>query len=114
MTRKPINAYVGTPQVYTQRPSQILAERIEIALCLLNLGELLCATSFLVQVHGQLVGAGATDEVGKVVELGRGWGLRGLLRDWSWRGDGPLFKSLGLMTELRQERAGLADGEEVR
>lgn len=79
----------------------------------MNLCKLLSAAGFCDEIDGQLVGPGAADEVGEVVELERRWGSCGLLGEWG-RGDGLLFKRLGLAVEVRQERARLTSAKGVR
>lgn len=87
---------------------QVGAQRIQVTLRLLDLGELLGTTSFCDNVDGQLVGSSAANKVGKVGELEGRSGLGGLgcRGDSRSRGD-LLFQGLRLTAELRQERAGL-------
>lgn len=59
------------PALKAESPRQITAEGLQIAFCLLDLGLLLRTTGLGDQVHGELVGWGATDEVREVGELQR-------------------------------------------
>lgn len=58
---------------------QIVAECIQIALRLLNLGELLGAAGFCDKVDRQLVRASPANEVGEIAELQSRLRLLGLL-----------------------------------
>jgi hypothetical protein len=53
----------------TQGRSQVVTQRVQIAFCFLNLGELLGTAGLCDEVDRQLIGGSAADEVGEVGEL---------------------------------------------
>lgn len=116
MTSKTVDGNIGVRLVAidnTKCASQVVAELIQITLCLLDLGELLGTTSLGVGIDGKFVGGGTANEVREIIELQRRAGvLRGLDRGRVCRrGRGLFFQCLRLMTELSEESAALAGRE---
>lgn len=85
----------------SQKLCQVTPQRVQIAFGLLELRLLLGTAGLGDQVHGELVGGCATDEVGEVGELQIG--RRRFRR-------GVFFQGLGLTSELYQEGSGLLCG----
>lgn len=82
MTVQPIDRHIGAALINTEGVCQVIAQRIQVALRLLDLGELFSAAGFCNEIDRQLVRAGAADKVREVGKLqGPTW-LLGLWRNW--------------------------------
>lgn len=89
---------LGPARFESQVLRQITPQRVHVTLGLLDLGLLLGTARLGDQVHRELVGGGATDEVGEVGELQVDWWASSVCRR------GVLFESLRLSAQLNQER----------
>lgn len=114
VTSKTVNGNIWVRLVAidnTQRASQVVAELIQITLCLLDLGELLRTTGLGVGIDRQLVGGGTANEIREIVELQR---RARVLGGFDWGRvcrRGLFFQGLRLTTELGEESAALAGRE---
>lgn len=117
MTSESVKGHVGVGLAahvgHVQCNSQVVAKGIQVTFGLLDLGKLLVTAGLCVDVDGQLVGSGATDEIREVGELqGRARFLCGFHWCRGCRcGGGVFFQGLRLTAELSEEGAALADRE---